>query len=59
MKKKESRSQMEPGQWVQWAHPTLMNVKPRGTAEVGSPFKHIMGEHFSFKKFKILWHMPI
>lgn len=44
---------MEPGQWVQWASATTMNVKLRGMGEAGSPFECIMGEYFSFKKFKI------
>lgn len=52
--KEERRSQMEPGQWVQGANPTLMNGKSRGTGEARSPFKPIMGEHLSFKKFKIM-----
>lgn len=50
--KEERRSQMEPGQWVQGANPTLMNGKSRGTGEARSPFKPIMGEHFLSRSSK-------
>ena len=39
--------------------PYTNECETRGTGEMGSLFKHIVGEQFSFKKFKILWHVPI